>query len=204
MMKRKTVFLDRDGTINVEKNYLYRPEDFLFIEKAPEAIARLNRLGFQVIVVSNQAGVARGYYTEEDVRRLHSYIQGELKKQGAHIDAFYYCPHHPEAGIGKYRISCRCRKPDVGMFEQACRDFAINVEKSWMIGDNKGDILAGRSFGLQTIMVRTGYGRELEQSGFLESDYISDDLYCAADLIVGAEMNGRREINGRRDYEESR
>ena len=112
MMEKKTVFLDRDGTINVEKNYLYRPEEFEFIPKAPEAIAMLNQAGYQVIVISNQAGVARGYYTENDVETLHNYVNEQLKKWNAHIDAFYYCPHHPDAGIGKYKVKCHCRKPE--------------------------------------------------------------------------------------------
>lgn len=183
-MKQKTVFLDRDGTINVEKNYLYRPEDFQFIENAPEAIALLKKHGYQVIVVTNQAGVARGYYTEEDVKRLHEYINEQLRKWNTQIDAFYYCPHHPTAGIGKYKRNCNCRKPKTGMFEQACRDFEVDLENSWMIGDNKGDIEAGRNFGLRTILVRTGYGEELEKEGFKGSCEVIDDIYGAADILI--------------------
>lgn len=178
-MKRKTVFLDRDGTINVEKNYLYRPEDFEFIDKAPEAIAMLKENGYQVIVITNQAGVARGYYTEEDVRRLHEFINKELEKWNTKIDAFYYCPHHPTAGIGKYLSDCECRKPKTGMLQRASQDFQVDIEKSWMVGDNRGDIEAGNAFGLKTILVRTGYGKELEEIGNLTYNYMADNLYIA-------------------------
>ena len=130
MISKKTVFLDRDGTINVEKNYLYRLEDFEFIPKAPEAIAMLNKCGYQVIVVSNQAGVARGYYTEDDVKKLHKYINLRLKEYNAHIDAFYYCPHHPDKGfegeIKELKIDCDCRKPKIGMLEKAKKDVRKN------------------------------------------------------------------------------
>ena len=184
MSGRKTVFLDRDGTINVEKNYLYRPEEFEFIPKVPEAIARLNNAGYQVIVVSNQAGVARGYYSEDDVIKLHQYVNEQLSKYKAHIDGFYYCPHHPDAGIGKYKMKCHCRKPETGLFEKACEDFDVNIEDSWMIGDNIGDIKAGNNFHLKTILVRTGYGSQLEKEGFHLFHYIADDLYDAVNNIV--------------------
>ena len=100
----KVVFMDRDGTINVEKNYLYRPEELTFIPGAEAAIKRLNDSGYKVVVVTNQAGVARGYYSEDDVRKLHGFMQEELKKSGAHIDRFFYCPHHPVHGKGKYLL----------------------------------------------------------------------------------------------------
>ena len=184
MSGRKTVFLDRDGTINVEKNYLYRPEEFEFIPKVPEAIARLNNAGYQVIVVSNQAGVARGYYSEDDVIKLHQYVNEQLSKYKAHIDGFYYCTHHPDAGIGKYKMKCHCRKPETGLFEKACEDFDVDIEDSWMIGDNIGDIKAGNNFHLKTILVRTGYGSQLEKEGFHLFQYIADDLYDAVNNIV--------------------
>ena len=112
----RVVFLDRDGTINEEVEYLYRPEDLRFLPGVPEAIKRLNGAGFKVVVITNQAGVARGYYTEADVERLHSYMNRLLEEKGAHIDGFYYCPHHPEHGIGEYKKDCECRKPKTGMF----------------------------------------------------------------------------------------
>ena len=151
----------------------------------------LNKHDYLVIVVSNQAGVARGYYGEDDVRRLHRYINEELEQYGAHIDAFYYCPHHPEAGIGKYRIRCHCRKPETGMLEQACGDFPIDVAASWMIGDNCGDILAGNRFGLKTILVETGYGQKLIEEGFDSNDYTAGDLFIAVNMILKMDQDSR-------------
>lgn len=180
----KVVFLDRDGTINVEKNYLYRPEDFEFIPGSESAIKLLNDNGFKVVVVTNQAGVARGYYTEEDVKKLHGYIDGLLKKCGAHIDMYIYCPHHPENGIGKYRCRCSCRKPGTGMFEKAAGVYDIDMGHSWMVGDNAGDMQSGKKFGLKTILVGTGYGEKVMSENKVPFDYYKKDLYEAAEYIV--------------------
>ena len=118
----RAVFLDRDGTINVEKEYLHRPEDLELIEGAAKAIAQLNRAGFLVIVVTNQSGVARGYFSVEDVNRLHQAMQQKLADQGARIDAFYLCPHHPDNGLDAFRIDCDCRKGKPGMLVQAAAE----------------------------------------------------------------------------------
>jgi D-glycero-D-manno-heptose 1,7-bisphosphate phosphatase len=155
---RRAVFLDRDGTINVEKDYLHRVEDFLFIKGAPEAIRRLNVAGFLVIVVTNQSGVARGYFPREAVCRLHEHIQHLLQGCDAVIDGFYVCPHHPEKGQGEYRVDCDCRKGAPGMLLQAARDHGIDLQRSWMIGDKLADIEAGMAAGCRSILVRTGYG----------------------------------------------
>lgn len=146
----KAIFLDRDGTLNVEKNYLYKIEDFEFIPGIPEAIKRWNELGYKVIVITNQAGVARGYYKEEDVQVLHQYINERLEKINAHIDAFYYCPHHPVHGTGKYKVDCNCRKPKTGMLEQAILDFNIDVGKSYLFGDHDSDIEAGEAMKIKS------------------------------------------------------
>lgn len=163
----KAVFLDRDGTINAEKNYLYKIEDFEFIKGALEAIRILNDNGYKVIVITNQAGIARGYYTEEDVKRLHEYIQNQLKKYKAHIDAFYYCPHHPTAGIGKYKIDCNCRKPKDGLFRIAISDLKIDVHKSFAVGDKVSDLKPALELEIDSILVETGYGSK-------EKNYIYD------------------------------
>ena len=126
---RPAVFLDRDGTINVEKNYLYRYEEWEWIAGAQDAIARLNKLGFLVVVVTNQAGIARGLYQEQDVERLHQLIAAELKESGATIDAFYFCPHHPD-----FTDACSCRKPSSGMILEAARNLHIDLSRSWMVG----------------------------------------------------------------------
>lgn len=156
----KAVFLDRDGTINIEKNHLYRIEDLEFIEGVPEAIRLLNISGYKVIIITNQAGVAKGYYTEADVLKLHEYIASELAKSGARVDDFYYCPHHPTEGKDEYRRVCGCRKPATGMLEAAMEKYGISPEDSWVIGDRATDIQAGNKLGINTVLVETGYGKE--------------------------------------------
>ena len=130
----KVVFLDRDGTLNEEVNYLHKPEDMKLLPGVPQALKKLKDAGYKLIVVTNQAGVARGYYTEEDVKILHQYMNQLLEKEGAEIDAFYYCPHHPVHGIGAYKKVCNCRKPGTGMFEMAEKDFPVDRAASYMIG----------------------------------------------------------------------
>ncbi len=161
-MKKPAVFLDRDGTMNVEKEYLHKISDFEFIPSADKAIKKLNDNGYLVIVVTNQSGVARGYYVEEDVRKLHDHMMEELRKIGAHIDADYYCPHHPEKGIGKYKKDCDCRKPDIGMFNKAMERFDIDVSNSWMIGDKEDDMRFAKNCGIKGILVKTGYGKNVD------------------------------------------
>lgn len=155
---RRAVFLDRDGTINIEKDYLFRPEDLEFIPGAPEAIARLNRAGFLVIVVTNQSGVARGYFGIEEVDRLHKYMQQQLSAFGATIDAFYICPHHPDTGLDSFRVDCDCRKEKPGMLLQAAADWGIDLTGSFMVGDKDSDLLAGTAAGCRAFLVETGYG----------------------------------------------
>jgi D-glycero-D-manno-heptose 1,7-bisphosphate phosphatase len=159
---RRAVFLDRDGTINVEMDYLYQEEDFEFISGAPQAIRQLNDAGFFVVVVTNQSGVARGFYTEEDVELLHRHIAAELGKIGARVDAWMYCPHHPD-GRGSYSLPCSCRKPLPGMLKEAARRYDLDLGRSIMIGDKAADIGAGTAAGCRTILVRTGYGSDHER-----------------------------------------
>ena len=154
---RATIFLDRDGTLNEEVHYLHRTEDLRFLPTVIEALRLWNQAGFRVVVVTNQAGVARGYYSEEDVRKM----QTLLGREGVFLDAVRYCPHHPEYGVGCYKKQCRCRKPDTGMFEQAERDEAVDKNHSYMIGDKWIDIESGFRFGLTTALVGTGYGKEM-------------------------------------------
>ena len=158
--KKQAVFLDRDGTINVEKNYLHKVEDFEFIPGAPEAIKNLKDGGFLVIVVSNQAGIARGYFDEAAVEKLHQHIQVELAAYGTSIDAFYFCPHHPDEGLGAYKVLCDCRKGNPGMLLQAAREYDVDLERSFMVGDKLADLEAGQRAGCQSILVLTGYGEK--------------------------------------------
>jgi len=180
---QRAVFIDRDGTINVEKEYLYLADDLEFIPGAIEAIRILNEAGFLVVVVSNQSGVARGYYTEEDVHILHRHIASQLELANSRVDAWFYCPHHP-SGRGSYALPCRCRKPQPGMLLEAARRFDIDLDSSIMIGDKLVDVEAGRAAGCRSILVRTGYGRE-EEGRLPEGVEVCDDLLAAAEFITG-------------------
>jgi len=155
---KKAVFLDRDGTVNVEKNYLVDPAQLELIPGAAEAIASLKAAGFLVVVVTNQSGVARGYFGPESVHRLHDALQERLASRGARIDAFYLCPHHPTSGKGEYLRDCDCRKGKPGMLLQAARDLDIDLRASFMVGDKLADLEAGLAAGCRALMVRTGYG----------------------------------------------
>jgi D-glycero-D-manno-heptose 1,7-bisphosphate phosphatase len=156
---KRAVFLDRDGTINEEKDYLHRVEDFEFIPGASEAIRRLKEAGFLVIVVTNQSGVARGYYSLDDVAILHRHMRKELDAAGASVDGIYVCPHHPTEGVGEYRRECDCRKGRPGMLLRAAREYGIDLSRSYMIGDKVADIEAGEMAGCKPLMVLTGYGK---------------------------------------------
>lgn len=135
----KAIFLDRDGTINVDKHYIYRKEDFEFIPGAIEALKRFKQSGYLLIIITNQSGIARGYYTEEDFIKLNSWMQFILSEMGAGIDKVYYCPHHPDAVIDRYRLVCNCRKPKTGLFHQAVKDFNIDLSRSYAVGDRLRD-----------------------------------------------------------------
>lgn len=186
----KIVFLDRDGTLNEEVHYLHRPEDMHLLEGVQQALRRLKEAGFKLVVITNQAGVARGYYTEEDVKLLHGYMNEILSAEGARIDGFYYCPHHPVHGIGSYKKDCSCRKPGIGMFLQAEKQFAVDKAHSYMIGDKLLDTQAGKNYGVTSILVGTGYGKELYEAGRAGTDeepsydYYAEDLSQAADWIL--------------------
>ncbi len=179
---KRAVFLDRDGTINIEKEYLYQSADFEFIPGAPDAIHLLNQAGIMVIVVTNQSGVARGYYTEDDVLSLHRHIARELEQFGAHVDAWLYCPHHPD-GRGSYSLPCTCRKPLPGMLQEAADRYDIDLENSVMIGDKLADIEAGRAAGCSTILVRTGYGAD-EECHVAPHTIVCNDLLSAVRSLV--------------------
>ncbi len=171
--KKKAVFLDRDGTINVEKNYLYQPGEWEWIAGAIDAIKLLNDNNFLVVVVSNQSGIARKMYGHDDVHLLHEWVSQELAKSDAWIDGYYYCPHHPDFGAVR---DCDCRKPKIGMFTKAAADLDIAFNQSWMIGDKIIDMDAGRSAGTSTIMVLTGHGT-------IEAKTASSDQLVVPDLL---------------------
>lgn len=179
-MTKAAVFLDRDGTLNIDKGYVHRIEDWEWISGAIDAIAALKKAGFLVIVVTNQAGIARGYYDEADMDNLHTIINMELQKYGAAIDGFYHCPHHPEFGAVR---ECECRKPMPGMIDQARQDFDIDLGSSWLVGDKASDIQAGLAAGVKAVLVLTGYGNN--DRALLENDEICvTDIAAASRYII--------------------
>jgi len=145
---RGAVFFDRDGVLNLDTGFVYRPADFQWVQGAQNAIRWLNESGFYVFVVTNQSGVARGYFTEDDVVSLHRWIQAELARTGAHIDSFRYCPHHEQAVLAEYRKACNCRKPRAGMITDLLTTFAVVRERSILIGDGSRDLKAAQEAGI--------------------------------------------------------
>lgn len=181
----RAVFLDRDGVIIQEPpHYVYRPDQLHFIPGSIDAIRLLNENNFLVVIVTNQAGVAHGYYSENDVLEFHKLMKIKLEKEGAKIDGIYYCPHHPESKIEKYRLYCNCRKPKPGMLKKAEKDLNIDLKRSFMIGDTISDIHAGKSVGCKTILVLTGYGKEEIKNSHIEYDLIANDLYDVIGQIL--------------------
>ena len=156
MVGEKLCLLDRDGVLNVDKDYLHRAEDVEWIPGVREAIAWLNRQGCRVVVVTNQSGVARGYFTEEAVRELHDWMAAEVKKSGGEIAAFYYCPHLPGAAIKQYDVKCSCRKPKPGMILQALDDFNVRPGNAFLIGNSLRDVEAAAAAGVKGYLYTGG------------------------------------------------
>ncbi|MDR3204249.1 MAG: HAD family hydrolase [Deltaproteobacteria bacterium] len=173
------VFIDRDGTINHDCGYLSRFSDFSWIEGAPQALARLKTAGLKLAIVTNQSGVAKGYYNLEAVKLLHQQINQDLKaKTGTIIDGWYYCPHHPDIA------PCRCRKPAPGLLTRAANELGLDLLTSYMVGDKSIDVLAGQAAEVKlSILVRTGYGLE-DQFKISPEIPVVDDLNAAANLII--------------------
>jgi len=184
--ERRAVFLDRDGTINKDAGYIGRAEQVVFFPWTVEAIRALNQAGLPVIVVTNQAGIARGLYTEADLARVHRHVSACMEAGGARIDAYYYCPHHPEGIVEGYGRGCDCRKPGPGMIQQAVRDHGFDPTRSFVVGDKWLDIGLGHAVGAQSILVRTGYGAEQERTprAGVVADAVVDNLAAAVSWIL--------------------
>jgi|SRR5215831_687230 len=148
---RPAAFLDRDGVLNVDHGYTFKPEELELMPTAAAAVRHLNAAGYTVIVVTNQAGVARGFFTEAAVKTFNAHMRDVLHAQGARIDAFYYCPHHPDGTVKELAIRCDCRKPAPGMLERAARDWPIDRGRSFLIGDKDHDVAAARAFGIRGV-----------------------------------------------------
>ena len=152
-MANRALFLDRDGTINVDKDYLFRIEEFEFVRGAIEALAAAQNAGFKLIVITNQSGIARGYYTEEDFHILNDWMLDTLKNKGISISAVYYCPHHPNAEIEKYRTECECRKPKLGLYYKAVEEFDLDLNSCYAIGDKIRDCCICEKTGCQGFLI---------------------------------------------------
>ncbi len=176
----RAVFLDRDGTINIEVDYLKNIKDLRLIRDAAKAISFLNQNKIKVIIVTNQSGISRGLFSIDDLENVHNELKRRLRRKGAYIDAIYYCPHHPDE-------ECLCRKPKDGMFRQAAKDFDLKLNKCYVIGDKLTDIKVANNISAMGILVRTGYGR-LEQNKLREGDiepaHIAEDLCDAVKWII--------------------
>ncbi len=157
---RRAVFVDRDGTITKEGEWIRHPGALELVDGAGEALRALHQAGFLVVMYSNQSAVARGMITEEGLADIHEQLQRLLEAQGERLDAIYYCPHHPTAGVGQYRVVCDCRKPKPGLVLQAAREMNIDLAGSWCVGDMARDLDAGRAAGVRGILVATGKGVE--------------------------------------------
>lgn len=185
---KKAIFLDRDGTINVEKDYIYKSEDLVFEEGTIEALKTFKNLEYILIVVSNQSGIARGYFTEEDLNIFNNNMNEILKKNGVEITEFYCCPHHPN-GIGEYKKVCECRKPNNKMIEDAIKKYNIDREKSYMVGDKISDIEAGFKSNLKTVLVKTGYGlKDMEKIDKNET-LICENLKDFSEILKREKLN---------------
>ena len=160
-MARAAVFLDRDGTMIEDVGYLSRVADIRWFPYTVDAIRLLNRAGFLVCVTTNQSGVARGYYTEDTVREVHAEMAAHLRSGGATIDAWFHCPHHPNADVPEYRSACACRKPAPGMILDACERFDIDLATSFVVGDKMADVGSATRAGARGVLVRTGYGNDV-------------------------------------------
>lgn len=181
---RRAVFLDRDGTMLEEGNYVDRLDRLIFFPYTIDAIRMLNDEDLAVVVVTNQSGVARGMYPESFVAAAHHYIDERLRAGGARVDGYYYCPHHPEGSVAELRQDCECRKPRPGQLLQAAKDLDLDLPQSFIVGDRWKDIEAGKAVGARAVLVRTGYGREAEHAKPADDTLVVDNLIQAVAWIL--------------------
>jgi len=185
MLNKKAIFLDRDGVVNYEKNFVLTPKAMELIPEAPEAIRKINTSDYLAVMVTNQSAIARNLINTEDLNQIHNKLKADLKAYNAHLDAIYYCPHHPDYdGLGVNKdliIDCHCRKPKPGMLTDASKELDIDLTQSYIIGDAERDILAGKEAGCTTIGVRTGKNIE---SFNIQPDYTFENILEAVNFIL--------------------
>jgi len=189
-LKRPAVFVDRDGTINEQMGYINHPSRFVILPGVPEGIRLLNENNFLVIVVSNQSGVARGYFPIDLVYEVHDIMRATLKEKKATIDGIFFCPHHTQGVVPEYRLACGCRKPKPGLVEQACASFDIDMSRAYVVGDRFSDMELAYRLNINGVMVKTGYGLgdiAYVMPGKQKPNHIAQDLHHAARWIVERE-----------------
>ena len=191
---RPAVFLDRDGTLIVERDFLTDADELCLLPDAGEAVARLNAAGWAVVVVTNQSGIARGLLDERTLATIHERMAAVLAEHGARLDGVFHCPHHPEHGSPPLRCDCSCRKPRPGLFERAARELDIDPTRSWCVGDPERDLLAGAAVGATGILVATGKGAA-EEARMTAAGHPparrAADLAAAVSAILGADQSSR-------------
>jgi D-glycero-D-manno-heptose 1,7-bisphosphate phosphatase len=181
------VFLDRDGTINPDKGYMNHPDLMELYPGAAAAIRRLQEAGLAVAVTTNQAGIAKGFLTEDTLEHIHARLEELLSLEGVRLDGLYYCPHSPQDGNPPYRRECDCRKPATGMAHEAAADLGLDLSRSYVVGDKRTDVEFGRNLGAVTVLVLTGYGLgewDFNRDTFPPPDHVAQDLAAAADWII--------------------
>lgn len=187
-MNRRAVFIDRDGTISEEVGYVNHPSRYRVFPYSAQAIKLLNDAGWLAILVTNQAGVARGYFAEEMIGTVHNILTQELERGGARLDAIYFCPHHPTIGDPPYRFDCDCRKPKPGLIRRAVAEFRIDSARSWMVGDRYSDTELARNAGVRAACVLSGYGRgewEHQRRAWRhQPDAVAENLLEAVEIII--------------------
>lgn len=181
IIMKKAIFLDRDGTLNIDHGYVHRIDDFHFIEGSIEALQKLKAMGFLLVLVTNQSGIARGYFSEEQFLQLTEWMDWSLADRGVDLDGIYYCPHHPQ-GQGEYKQDCDCRKPKSGMLQQAIRELNIDPAQSFMVGDKVEDLLAAQGAKVRSkILVKTG--KPITPEGEQLADYVIDSISDLPNLL---------------------
>ncbi|HEX9020654.1 MAG TPA: HAD family hydrolase [Nitrospirota bacterium] len=192
---KRAVFLDRDGTVNEEVGYLSDLGKLRLIPGAGAAIRRLNEAGLTVVLVTNQSGVARGYFPESFVHETHALLADMLKEEGARLDGIYFCPHHPTAGDSGYTVACDCRKPGTGLIDRAARDLALDIRNSYVVGDKWSDVELGQRAGAHTVLVRTGFAHN--DPGNVRPAHVSAPDFIAHTLVEAVEWILERSAKGR-------
>jgi len=181
--------MDRDGTLTEEVGYVNHPQRLRLLPRSAQAVRRLNSAGIAAVVVTNQAGLARGYFSEAVLSAVNAELAARLEEAGAHLDGLYVCPHHPTEGAPPYRMICECRKPKPGLLLRAAADHALDLRRSTLVGDKASDLAAARAVGARGVLVLTGYGLgewEYRRASFdVEPDHVAPDLLDAVEWVLG-------------------